>query len=324
MANPDSTLLSWITAEVNQALSVVREQIGRFSARAGDTALLHGCSDHLHQVSGALRMVGLNGATRFCEAIEGCFSGLNTAKASPDTMGMIDKAVLALKEFVEGLERGHPNVPLRLYPVYRELGALQGKPESAEKELFYPDTSVAAPEHPEPREVSRNEMPAYLQAQRAMFQRGLLAWLRNQPAGLQQMTQAVDALHQVGAQLPEPRALWWVAKGLFEILASGPDPEWLAASRALCNRIDFQMRDLASGSQTANEALLRELLYAVAKSGSAAPLARDIRQLYQLDSLFPAGEASAAPSLELNMEWLEAALYDMHSRLEALKSAWVQ
>ncbi|HEX6268276.1 MAG TPA: Hpt domain-containing protein [Burkholderiales bacterium] len=323
MSNPDSTLLSWITAEVNQALSVVREQIARFSAQAGDTALLHGCSDHLHQVSGALRMVGLNGATRFCEAIEANFAGLNTAKASLETMGLIDKAVLALKEFVEGLERGQPNVPLRLYPVYQELGALQGRADSAEKDLFFPDLSAPAPDHPAPKAVPTDELPAYLRAQRAQFQRGLLAWLRNQPAGLQEMTQAVDALYRAAPQLPEPRALWWTAKGLMEILASEPDAGWVAASKALCNRLDFQMRDLASGSQAVNEGLLREMLYAIAKSGSASPAAREIRQAYQLDSLFPPPD-SAAPNLDLNMEWLEAALYDMHSRLEALKSAWVQ
>ena len=34
MLNPDSTLLSWITAEVSQALSVVREQMAKFSAVA--------------------------------------------------------------------------------------------------------------------------------------------------------------------------------------------------------------------------------------------------------------------------------------------------
>ena len=324
MSNPDSTLLSWITAEVNQALSVVRDQIARFSVQAGDTAVLHGCSDHLHQVSGALRMVGLNGATRFCEAIEGCFTGLTAAKASPQTMELIDRSVLALKEFVEGLERGQPNVPLRLYPAYRELGALQGRPDSGEKDLFFPDLAAAAPEHPQPRAVPADELCAHLQAQRAQFQRGLLGWLRSQPGGLQQMAQSVEALYQVAGQLPEPRSLWWVAQGLMEILASDPDREWLAASKALCNRIDFQIRDLAAGSQAVNEGLLRELLYAVAKSGSGAPLAREIRQTYQLDSLFPGSEAASAPSLELNMEWLEAALYDMHSRLEALKSAWVQ
>ncbi|HEX2197841.1 MAG TPA: Hpt domain-containing protein [Burkholderiales bacterium] len=323
MANPDSTLLSWITAEVNQALSVVREQIARFSANAEDTAVLHGCSDHLHQVSGALRMVGLNGATRFCEAIEASFSGLTTARASPDTMALIDKAVSTLKEFVEGLERGQPNVPLRLFPVYRELGAFQGKPGSAEKDLFFPDLSALAPPHPDPKTLSADELPGFLRAQRAQFQRGLLGWLRSQPSGLERMTQALDALHQVAEQLPEPRGQWWVAKGLMELLAAPADPDWLAASKALCNRIDFQMRDLACGSNAVNEGLLRELLYAVGKPRSASPLTREIRQLYQLDALFPAAEA-AAPSLDLNMEWLEAALYDMHSRLEALKSAWVQ
>src|SRR5687768_4828138 len=217
MPNPDSTLLSWITAEVNQALSVVREQIAKFSSRAGDTAVLHGCSDHLHQVSGALRMVGLNGATRFCEAIEGCFTGLTAAKASPQTMELIDRSVLALKEFVEGLERGQPNVPLRLYPAYRELGALQGRPDSGEKDLFFPDLAAAAPEHPQPRAVPADELCAHLQAQRAQFQRGLLGWLRSQPGGLQQMAQSVEALYQVAGQLPEPRSLWWVAQGLMEI-----------------------------------------------------------------------------------------------------------
>ena len=32
MLNPDSTLLSWITAEVSQALTVVREQMAKFGA----------------------------------------------------------------------------------------------------------------------------------------------------------------------------------------------------------------------------------------------------------------------------------------------------
>ena len=42
------------------------------------------------------------------------------------------------------------NLPMRLYPVYRELGELQGRTDSAEKDLFFPDLSMPAPEHPEP------------------------------------------------------------------------------------------------------------------------------------------------------------------------------
>ncbi len=323
MANPDSTLLSWITAEVNQALSVVRDHIARFTADPGDPGLLRACPDHLHQVSGALRMIGLNGATRFCEAIEGSFPSINGARPTSQTMGVIDRAVLTLKEFVEGLERGQPNLPLRLYPMYRELGTLLGKADASEKELFFPDLSPLAPPHPSPKTMAEEELCPLLQAQRVQFQRGLLAWLRNQPGGLEEMSRAIDALYEVAAQLPEPRALWWVAGGFLEILAADPEAEWLASCKALCNKLDFQMRDIAAGSRNVNEALLRDLLYAVAKCKTAVPRVAQIRQLYQLDSLFPAPEQRGAV-LEVNTEWLEAALYDMHSRLEALKSAWVQ
>ena len=97
MSSPDSTLLSWITAEVNQALAVVREQMARFSAERDNGALLQPCAGHLHQVSGALRMVGLSGATRFCEAIEAGFGGFQGGRPAGEVLEVLDRAVLALK-----------------------------------------------------------------------------------------------------------------------------------------------------------------------------------------------------------------------------------
>jgi chemosensory pili system protein ChpA (sensor histidine kinase/response regulator) len=138
------------------------------------------------------------------------------------------------------------------------------------------------------------------------------------------MTRAVQAFHQVAQQLPEPRALWWAALGLLELLQEANDAEWLALAKPLANKLDFYMRDLAAGAGAANDALLRELLYAVAKSPAPTPLAREIRACYQLESLFPAQRGEPKLDLELNSELLEAALYDLHSRLEAVKSGWVQ
>ena len=109
----DTTLLSWISAEVNQALNLVRSNIAKYSAAPQDEAALGACPGHLHQVSGALRMVGLAGATRFCEVLEGSFSFV---KADAQALGAIDKGVLALKEFVDDLAHGKANVPLRLFP----------------------------------------------------------------------------------------------------------------------------------------------------------------------------------------------------------------
>ena len=121
-------------------------------------------------------------------------------------------------------------------------------------------------------------------------------------------------------QLPEPRALWWAAGGLIDALASGAngDAEWLAAAKVLCNRIDFQIRDLAAGGAKSGDALLREMLYTIARREASTPRLKEIKQLYQLDSLFPRAEQPVV-QLEMDVERLEAALFDMHSRLDALK-----
>src|SRR4051812_27758713 len=322
MAN--ATLLSWINAEVDQALKVVRDNIAKVSGKPEDDAMLRVCPDHLHQVSGALRMVGLAGATRFCEAIEGSFSGLGQVAANNgNAIGTIDRAVLALKEFVADLARGQADVPLRLYPVYKELAILAGKNDASEKELFFPDLTLQAPAHAQAKGLLQSDLAPFLQAQRAVFQRGMLGWLRKQASGLEDMRLAVDSLHQVAAQLPEPRALWWAALGLIEGMSQSQDAEWQAAVKPLCNKIDFQMRDLAAGSAKVQDTLLRDVLYAVAKCKPVTPRIKEIRQHFQLESLFPEAPKQAG-AMEFDIEFLEVALYDLHSRLEALKGAWVQ
>jgi chemosensory pili system protein ChpA (sensor histidine kinase/response regulator) len=305
----------------------VRDNIAKLSGKPEDDAMLRACPDHLHQVSGALRMVGLAGATRFCEAIEGSFSGLQApanGSANANAIGTIDRAVLALKEFVADLARGQADVPLRLYPVYKELASLAGKNDASEKELFFPDLGAQAPVHPQAKTLLQAELPAYLHAQRAIFQRGMLGWLRKQAAGLEEMRQALDALHQVAEQLPEPRALWWAALALVEGMSQSQDADWQTAVKPLCNKIDFQMRDLAAGSAKVQDGLLRDVLYAVAKCKPVTPHVKEVRQLYQLESLFPEAPKAGGASMEFDIEFLEVALYDLHSRLEALKGAWVQ
>ncbi|MEA3192744.1 MAG: hypothetical protein QOD26_1077, partial [Betaproteobacteria bacterium] len=126
----DATLLSWINAEVERALLLVRDCIAKFTAMPENQEALRPCPEHLHQVSGALRMVGLNGATLVCESIEGSFAGFGDARPSAAAMGIIDRAVLALKEYVADLTRGQANVPLRLFPAYKDLSVLQGKTDS--------------------------------------------------------------------------------------------------------------------------------------------------------------------------------------------------
>jgi len=322
MASVPATLLSWIKTEVDYALKLVRDNIAKFSAAPEDAAVLRVCPSQLHQVSGALRIVGLAGATRFCEAIEGSFSGLISTRPTRTAVETIDRAVLALKEYVDDLARGQADVPLRLFPAYHELGALQGKPDASEKDLFFPELDLQAPSHPNPQILPRDKLMPFLQEQRARFQRGLLALLRNRPEGLKEMWVALDALHQIAPLLPEPRAVWWASLGLIEGMLKVQDAEWVTAAKPLCNKIDLQMRGLTSGSTKGNDLLLRDVLFAIARCKPVTPLLKEIKQFYQLDILFP--EPSLSGLMEFDMDWLRPALDDLRSRLEALKGVWVQ
>src|SRR4029450_7883006 len=137
MAKISATLLSWIKTEIDHAFKVVRDSIDKFSAAPENAAVLRVCPEQLHQVSGALRIVGLSGAARFCEGIEGGFSTLDAGRPSKTAVSVIDRSVLGLKDFIDDLMRGRANVPLRLFPLYRELTTLQGKPDISEKDLLF-------------------------------------------------------------------------------------------------------------------------------------------------------------------------------------------
>src|SRR5262245_58273726 len=175
----DATLLSWIDAEVERALLLVRDCIAKFTAAPENQDALRPCTEHLHQVAGALRRVGPNGATLACESIEGSFAGFGDARPSDAAMGIIDRAVLALKDFVGDLARGQADAPLRLFPVYRDLAQLKGAPGVSEKDLFFPELTTKTPPHRRPKTIPSEAVVPFVNKQRALFQKGLLAWLRN-------------------------------------------------------------------------------------------------------------------------------------------------
>jgi chemosensory pili system protein ChpA (sensor histidine kinase/response regulator) len=323
MPTPLAPPLSWVKPEVDFALKSVRDNIAQFLARPEEVALLEQCPQRLHQVTGALNILGLSGVVGVCESMERAFSGVS-AEPRKSAVGTLDRAVLALKEFIDGLAKGEANAPIKLYPVYREVSSLHGRQDVSEKDLFFPDLSPAAPAHPAAATVPLQKLPATLTGQRSRFQRGLLSVLRDPTnrEGLKDMRQALETLDMIAAQLPPPRSLWWAATGLIDgLLHADPKDSWAAAAKALCAKLDLRMRDLAKGSIPEQDQILRDVLFAIGKSKVATTRTRDIRQLYQLDSLFP--EPDLPGLMEFDLDWLGPALSDVRTRVQAVKDLWV-
>ena len=317
-------LLSWVKAEIDHALKLVRERTASFLAQSDNRAVLEGCPLELHQVHGALVMVGLNGAAQVCGVIERAYvTVLAGPQATKASISSIDRGVYALSQFLDDLAKGEPNVPLRLFPLYRDLAQLNGAPPVAELDLFFPDISVRPPAHADVALVAIDDT-RQLRTHRAHFQRGMLAWLREPGSehGLRQMQLALDGLDRITQQLPTTPGLWWTAVGFIDALIFGKKTAWLAGARPLCNRLDTLLRDLANKTGAHDATLLREMLYYVATSDVSTRRITDVRQLFRLDALFP--EPAVPGLMEYDLASLQPALDDMRARLDVAKSAWVQ
>ncbi|MBI4989270.1 MAG: Hpt domain-containing protein [Rhodocyclales bacterium] len=309
--------LSWVKGEIDLALGRAHEALGKFAGNPGDSAQLKFARTHLHQAHGALSIVGLDGVTQFSEAIEQLLSDVEGGQvaATPTVGELAQRAITAIRHYLDEVASGVPNQPLKFLAVYRDLLAARGVERVASSDLFFPDLSLRPPKRAEePSQMPAGEAARRLKAERARFERGFLRWLRNgdDVSGVTEMREAVVAIEATQA-LPAARAFWWITIALLDALAARQVPVDFQVKK-LCARIDLQMRRLLEGSRTVAERLVRDALYfvAVAKGGGAQ--VQQVKEVYQLDSLVPARTADIEP--------LKPVLLAMRDALVAAKEAW--
>ncbi|MGL5986443.1 MAG: Hpt domain-containing protein, partial [Burkholderiales bacterium] len=172
--------LVWVKGEIDQAIERARQCMGQFQQNPGDASQLKFARTHLHQVTGAVQMVGLDGVARFCEEIEALVSAFEKTEveASADHIAAIEQALTDLGVYLEDLINGAPDHTLKLYPAYERLKTARGAQKFSASELFFPSLDVfSLPANPAPS-VADTELPGFVKAQRTRYELGLLKWLR--------------------------------------------------------------------------------------------------------------------------------------------------
>ncbi|MDP1652456.1 MAG: Hpt domain-containing protein, partial [Rhodocyclaceae bacterium] len=309
--------LSWVKGEIDLALVRAHEALGKFVENPGDSAQLKFARTHLHQAHGALSIVGLDGVTQFSEAIEQLLSDVEGGQvaATPAAGELAQRAITAIRHYLDEVASGMSNQPLKLLAIYRDLLAARGVERVASSDLFFPDLSLRPPKRTEELSpLSAGDVVRRLKTERARFERGFLRWLRNSEdvAGVAAMREAVVAIEATQA-LPAARAFWWITIALLDALAE----RQLAGDfhvKKLCARIDLQMRRLLEGSKTVSERLVRDALYFVAVAKGGGEQVQQVKQTYQLDTLVPARTADIEP--------LKPVLRAMRDSMSAAKEAW--
>ena len=315
----DIAPLTWVRSEIDAALGRALEAIGQAEQGEAGNDQLRFAQNHVHQVQGALSMVGLDGVTQYAEAVDGLLVELAGGKLAfgEQHASLLRRALIALGNYLAELEDGAPHQPLRLYPLLSEIAAARGVEAPSEGELFFPDLARRVPQLAAPIAVDAERAAKELRLLRGRFEKGLLAWLR-QPAsdaGPREMLFAVSRIAQLNAA-PSTRSFWWSAIAFFEGLVQGAIASDRGAQR-LCRRIDTQMKRLLDGSQVVAERLVRDVLFHVASAHIESGHAKAVREAFQLDRLIPSAEASRVAETPL-----APIQRSLREALENAKEAW--
>jgi chemosensory pili system protein ChpA (sensor histidine kinase/response regulator) len=314
--------LTWVKSEIDLALERAGQALKQYEesvvADAGDLTQLKFCRTHLHQVQGALTIVGLDGVTQFAEAVEAMLEAIEQQSRPPEesSITLAQLALATIGHYLDDLINGQPNQPLRLLSLYREVQAARGLEHVSATDLFFPDLTARPPRRETPaKKITQSQFHSILRQERARFQRGLLLRLRSPQdrSGISEMLGVVQRIEDI-QETASARAFWWIAGGFLSALAEGALPEE-ANSRQLCARIDLQIRRLLEGSKNVAERLMRDALYLVASAHSNNSLVRLVKKTYQLQALIPTTE-TAAPAPE------ETVRRKLREVITATEEAW--
>jgi chemosensory pili system protein ChpA (sensor histidine kinase/response regulator) len=323
----DATLISnpliWLKPEIDRSLNEARTALSQSmstdSLRESALALTE---TRLQQIRGALTILSLRGAARFCAALEDAVArcAVDPSVHTRLNVSVIDRAMFALSQFLDDIMKGEPDVSLKLFPVYREVYEVVGRDNVGEIELFFPDLTPVPP--PSSTAAQVEYAPSHVLACRAQFQRGLLAWLKapRSADALMTMRASLDAVDLVAAQLDAPQGLFWSASGLIDICMHPDERVSHEQIKPLLARIERLMRDLASGTPADSEGFMREALYWLALCAPVSRRVREIKSLYRLDAQLP--EFCVSGTLEHDVAALSPVLDQMRRGLSSIEDAW--
>ena len=316
----DTGPLNWVRGDIDAALQAALGRIHAYSVDADLTNALRLARDDAHQVVGALRMVGLEGAATLAGALESCLADINEGRlaASDELLRALRNAIEGLQRWVKDMADGRGSGELALFPLYKRLRELQGAERVFEGELFFPDLRTRGHGKAANDGMTQEAMAAEVKAARGLFQRGLLAFLRNVEAeqGLQRMREALATIERI-APSHASQTFWWACVGFVDsLIARGVEADFHV--KQLLARVDLQMRRLMEGSPQVAERLLRDALFFVAKSQPQDGRAAEVRMTFGLDRYLP-GRGMLDPEALARMRPVLDAL---QNGLKAARDCW--
>jgi len=298
--------------------------------RGGSTALVR-AAELLHQARGALWITETYGAALLTEEMElGCkyLAGLRAGKGREDGLDALTRSMVQLPIYIERLLGGGRDIALVLLPMLNDLRAARGEPLLSEGTLLLLNLSPTRAAKASEARAGSGDDPVHVATRlRPKFQLALLGWIKGGDTArhLETLANVIAAMER-SATRDDMYQLWWVCAGVMEALRNG-GLETSVALKRLLGQTDRQVKRMIDEGVTAFDRhpvddLLNNLLYYVARSGTAGERISEIRAAFNLSELLPgdeqvehAREALSAPSVRL-MHTVAAAIREDLGRVK--------
>ncbi len=295
----DFGALNWVKDELDVSIRQARQALESYVESNDDVSALEICGDHLHQIARVLQMVQVYGPSMLAEEMELVVRDMQqgNVRQQEDAAEALMLALIQLPDYLEKLQGGDADIPLIILPLLNDLRAVRDAPLLSEAALFKPEVDSGR-STPRITGEANSELPNLVKQNRQKFHMGLLAWyrLRDTEQGWPLLYEVFDAI-QAQAGTEQVHRLFWVSGALIQGLMDRSIAPGIAVKQ-LFSRIDRKLKMIIDGGELAvqqdqSSALLKNLLYYIARAESDNALVKQVQDAYNLDQVMPSEDQLA-------------------------------
>jgi chemosensory pili system protein ChpA (sensor histidine kinase/response regulator) len=264
--------LAWVFDELRKSLDSANKALKRFAVdvadaresdlSAADPSSLRVARSQLHQVVGALEMVGFHAAASVVRGMEGAVQRFlaKPMLCNEVAVSKVERAGFGLIEYLEAVLNGKQISPVALFPQYRDVQEL-----AAAQRIHPADLWEAPDRHPVFSLPDGVSVPALKPGAdvRARFDRFVLHVIKNlHPIAATHMATTCAGL-AAGVADSAQRTFWLAAAAYFEAVQHSLLPPDVYVKRA-ASRILLQYTAQSQSKPDVSSALLHDLCFFVA------------------------------------------------------------
>ena len=292
MSQVDPSTFSWVKDEIDESIKQARLSLEAFSTSTDDTSQMRMAVAFLHQVSGTLQIVELDGAARLVNELELVCEGFIDADipATEENLDVLSRGVLSLSTYISQLHAGYPDSIIALTPLINELRTARGADSVTEFDLFNPELDI----YPE---VSANKSARLsdedfrdeaIQARNQLLAT-MVHWFtqKDDKQALSTIILLFTHLKNI-SRFDVTSQLWWIATALAEALRDGGLDSTNRETKHFFALLEQELKRIIQSGESSlvkspQDTLLKRMLFQIGKSESRGPLVIELVNAFELD-----------------------------------------